>query len=153
MLHTREELIERTIAEFATMDGLVERIPKAGWELPLLWVEPRDPWTVKDAFAHATYWKADTARFVRGQRRPVEIRGVPDSNHYVFALYRQTPATDLIAWHRQVHAGMLAALKEAPDAWFEKERAPHWPPDLDRHIAAHRKRDMERALRAAGLLG
>jgi len=152
MIHTREELVERTITEFAIMDRLVEGIPNAGWDLPLLWIEPRDPWTVKDAFAHTTYWKADTARFVRGQRRPKEIRGVHDSNRYVFEQYRQTPATELIAWHRQVHANLLAALQEAPDAWFHKERAPHWPADLDRHIAAHRKRDMERALKAASLL-
>jgi len=152
MIHTREELVERTISEFVLMDRLAERIPEAGWGLPLLWVEPRDPWTVKDAFAHVTFWKADTARFVRGQRRPVEIRGVHDSNHCVFELYRHTAAAELIAWHRQVHTDMLAALSEAPDAWFDKERAPHWPPDLDRHIRAHRKRDMERALKAAGLL-
>ena len=152
MIHTREELIERTTAEFVIIDALVGRIPPAGWELPLIWVAPRDPWTVKDAFAHAIYWKADTARFVRGERRPAAVRGVHAANHRVFETYHQTPAAELIAWHRGVHADMLAALREAPDAWFQKERAPHWPQDIDRHIAAHRKRDIERALKAAGLL-
>jgi len=153
MIHTREELIERTISEFVVLDGLVEVIPEDGWDLPLLWVEPRDPWTVKDAFAHVTYWKADTARFVRGQRRPAETHGVHDSNHYVFERYRHVAAAELIAWHRQVHTDTVAALREAPDTWFDKERAPQWPQDLDRHVRAHRKRDMERALRAAGLPG
>jgi hypothetical protein len=153
MIHSRLELTERTIAEFMVLDQLVEAIPEGGWALPLLWVEPRDPWTVKDAFAHVTYWKADVARFVRGQRRTPEVRGVHDSNHYVFKTYRLVPSVELIAWHRDVHSDTLAALREAPDSWFDKERASHWPSDLDRHIAAHRKRDIQRALRAAGLVG
>src|ERR1043165_5767904 len=128
MIHTREELVERTISEFVLMDRLAERIPEAGWGLPLLWVEPRDAWTVKDAFAHVTFWKADTARFVRGLRRPVEIRGAHDSSHRVFELCRRTAAAELSAWHRQVHIDMLTALSEAPDAWFDKERRPSLAP-------------------------
>src|SRR5256886_12714477 len=36
----------------------------------------RDPWTVKDALAHILYWKEHTARVIRGERRPPEMRGL-----------------------------------------------------------------------------
>ena len=54
----------------------------------------------------------------------------------------------MLAWHRQVQADVLAALKEAPEAWFSgRERTAKWPADLDGHSAAHRVLDIERALK------
>jgi hypothetical protein len=54
-----------------------------------------------------------------------------------------------VAWHREVQADVLAALREAPDAWFSaRERGAPWPVDLDGHSAYHRVRDIERTLAA-----
>jgi hypothetical protein len=70
MHHNREEVIERTIREFELLDHLVANLTKEEWEQPLLRPETKDPWTVKDALAHITHWKADVARSARRQRRP-----------------------------------------------------------------------------------
>ena len=37
--------------------------------------ESKDPWTIKDAAAHITHWKADVGRIARGERKPSEERG------------------------------------------------------------------------------
>jgi hypothetical protein len=42
---------------------------------------------------------------------------------------------------------LLAALREAPEAWFTgKERGVPWPFDIDGHSAEHRVKDIERTL-------
>lgn len=76
MRHSREEVVERTIREFELLDQLVAGLSDEDWDRPLLRPEAKDPWTVKDALVHITYWKADVARFARGQRRPPEERGL-----------------------------------------------------------------------------
>lgn len=54
---------------------------------------------------------------------------------------------ELEAWHRQVQADALAALRAAPEAWFSaRERRPEWPFDLDGHSSYHRVSDIEQAL-------
>jgi 4'-phosphopantetheinyl transferase EntD len=56
----------------------------------------------------------------------------------------------VLAWHRQVQEDALAALREAPEKWFNgKDRNPVWPNDLDGHAAKHRQKDIEQALAAA----
>ena len=149
MRHTREEVIERTIREFELLDHLVAGLTKEDWEQPLARPETKDPWTVKDALAHITHWKADAARSARGQRRPPEERGLQENgaNHLIYLRWRDRPPQEVLAWHRQVQEEVLAALRAAPDRWFSgRERRQEWPYDLDGHSAYHRAKDIERAL-------
>lgn len=90
MSHTREEVIERTIREFERLDQLVSGLSDSDWAQPLIRPESKDPWTVKDAVAHITYWKAGVARSARGQRLlPAERRlQLNDRNHLIYLRWR-----------------------------------------------------------------
>jgi hypothetical protein len=85
MRHDREEVICRTIEEFERLDQLVASLTDEQWAYPLARPETKDPWTVKDALAHITHWKADTARSVRGLPRPAEERRLneTEANHFI----------------------------------------------------------------------
>ena len=151
MRHTREEVIARTIREFELLDGLVANLTNVEWESPLIRPETKDPWTVKDALAHITHWKADTARKARRQPVPVEERGLDtdDGNHLVYLRWRGRSPSEVLAWHRQVQQDVLAALRDAPDEWYSRrERNAQWPYDLDGHSNYHRIKDIERSLKA-----
>lgn len=151
MRHTREEVIERTIAEFELLDKLVANLTDEDWEQPLIRPETKDPWTVKDALAHITHWKADAARSARRQPRPPEERGLNTSegNRLIYLRWRDRSPQEVLAWHRQVQEDVLAALNEAPDGWFSgKERKAEWPYDLDGHSSYHRVKDIERVLQS-----
>ena len=150
MPHTRDEVIKRTIREFRRLDRLVAGLTPAEWRKPVPRPETKEPWTVKDALAHITYWKEGVALTARGQHRPPEVRraNITDSNHLVFARYHRRPAQEILEWHRQVQADVLRALREAPDSWFSRpSRADNWPFDLDGHSAEHRIKDIEQALK------
>ena len=149
MRHTREEVIARTIREFELLDQLVAGLTDEEWQRPLPRPETKDPWTVKDALAHITHWKADVIRSMRGERVPPEERGLneTDGNRLVYLRWRDRSPQEVLAWHRQVQAEALAALREAPEAWFSgRERKAEWPNDLDGHSAYHRVKDIEQAL-------
>ena len=68
MRHNREEVINRTILEFELLDRLVANLTNEEWNRLVPRSESKDPWTVKDALAHITHWKADVARSARRQR-------------------------------------------------------------------------------------
>jgi hypothetical protein len=149
MRHNREEVIERTIREFELLDQLVANLTDADWERLVPRSETKEPWTVKDSLAHITHWKANEARVARGHRRPSEERGlnITDGNHLVYMRWRDRSPQEVLAWHRQVQEEVLAALREAPEAWFSgREHGADWPSDLEGHSAAHRVKDIELAL-------
>ena len=149
MRHTRRTVLGRARREFARLDGLVRRLRPADWRRRVPRPPGRDPWTVKDALAHIVYWKAHTARVMRGERRPPELRGldVNQINRLVFARWRRRHPREVLAWHRQVHQEVLQALAVAPTATFSRRgRSAAWPADLDGHSAAHRRKDIEAAL-------
>jgi hypothetical protein len=149
MRHNREEVIERTIREFELLDHLVASLSNEDWERLLLRPETKDPWTVKDALAHITHWKADVVRSARRQPIPPEERGLgeTDGNHLIYMRWRDRSPQEVLAWHRQVQEDVLVALREAPEEWFSgKERRLEWPFDLDGHSTYHRVKDIERAL-------
>jgi hypothetical protein len=151
MQHTREEVIERTRVEFERLDHLLASLSDEDWLALLPRPESKDPWTVKDAVAHITHWKADVARAIRKQPRLPQERGLTESeeNRLVYLHWRDRSPQEILAWHRQIHEDVLAALQEAPAAWFTaRERRPEWPYDLDGHLRDHRVKDIERALAA-----
>jgi hypothetical protein len=150
MLHTRTEVIRRAVHEFQLLDQMVSNLTNEEWKRRLPRPETRDPWTVEDALVHITYRKANLVRTIRKQRRPDDERGLdPDSlNHVVYLRWRNRPSAEVLAWHWQVQQDLLAALTEAPQAWFSsRQRGPDWPYHLDGHSAFHRVRDMEQALK------
>jgi hypothetical protein len=154
MRHNREEVIQRTIQEFEVLDRLVASLTNEDWERLAPRPEAKEPWTVKDALAHITHWKADAARSARRQRRPPEERGLGANkvNHLIYVRWRDRSPQEVLAWHRQVQEDLLAALRAAPEAWFSgKERRSEWPYDLDGHAAFHRVKDIERALEARSM--
>jgi hypothetical protein len=151
MRHTRSEVIKRTIREFELLDDLVAGLANQDWGRLLPRPETKDPWTVKDALAHITHWKADVARSVRKQPRPIEERGlnVNDGNHLIYIRWRDRSPREVLTWHRQVQKDLLVALQEAPVEWFSgKERRPEWPFDLDGHSTYHRVKDIEQAFKS-----
>ena len=151
MYHTREEVIERTIREFALLDHLVANLANEDWERLLPRPETKEPWTVKDALAHITHWKADVIRSIKRQPRPPEERGLTETeeNHAIYLRWHDRSPQEVLTWHRQVHQDVLTALKEAPAAWFSgRQRKADWPYDLAAHAADHRVKDIERALAA-----
>jgi uncharacterized damage-inducible protein DinB len=149
MRHKCEEVIERTIREFELLDQLIGGLSDEDWKVQLLRPETKDPWTVKDALAHITYWKADIIRSIGRQHRPPEAQGVNETeeNHLIYMNLRDRSSQEVLAWHRQVQEDLLTALRAAPEEWFSKrERKKEWPYDLDGHSAYHRVKDIERAL-------
>ena len=153
MRHTREEVIKRTIREFKLLDDLVSSLTDEDWNRLLTRPETKDPWTVKDALAHITHFKADVVRKIKKQPMPVEVKGLSetDENHLIYTRWRDRSPQEVLAWHRQVQEDVLAALRDAPEAWFgDRERRPEWPFDLDGHSTYHRLKDIEQALNKTG---
>jgi hypothetical protein len=150
MRHTREEVIERTLREFKLLDDLVANLSDENWARSLDRPETKEPWTVKDALAHITHWKADVIRAIRKQRRSPEWRGLNETaeNHLIQIRWRDRSPQEVFAWHRQVQEDVLVALRDAPEAWFSgRERRAEWPFDLDGHSSEHRVKDIEQALK------
>jgi hypothetical protein len=102
--HRREDVVARTVREFEALDDLVRRLGPEDWARPVPRPETRDPWTVKDALAHVTYWKARTARGLRRLRHPEEERGltITDLNRLVYERWRDRPPAEVLRWHRRV---------------------------------------------------
>jgi hypothetical protein len=149
MRHTREEVIKRTIQEFESLDHLVNNLTDEDWNRLLTRPETKDPWTVKDALAHITHWKADVVRKIKKQPIPVDEKGLSwtDGNRLVYLRWRDRSPQEVLAWHRQVHEEALAALSAAPDKWFTgRDHRPEWPNDLTGHVTYHRVKDIEQAL-------
>ena len=149
MRHTRDEVIKRTIQEFDLLDHLVNNLADEDWVRPLTRPETKDPWTVKDALAHITYFKADVVRKIKKLPVPAEVKGLSetDENHLIYTRWRDRSPEEVLAWHRQVQDDVLAALQQAPEEWFGgRERQPEWPFDLDGHSSYHRTKDIEQAL-------
>lgn len=152
MRHTRSEVIERVIREYEHLDDLVKNLSVEDWNKPLPRSESNDPWTVKDGLAHITHWKADEVRKFRKQPVPKQEKGlnITDGNRLVYERWRDRSPQEVYAWHRQVQADALAALRETPEEWFNsRERRPEWPFDLDGHSRIHRTRDIGQALKKA----
>ena len=149
MRHTRREVLARTRREFAALDRLVARLRPGDWTRRVPRPPTRDPWTVKDALTHIVYWKEHTARVIRGEKRLPEMRGldVNQINRLIYERWRGRRPSELLAWHRRVHADVLQTLARTPEAWFgRRERSPQWPLDFDGHSAGHRVKDIEAAL-------
>jgi hypothetical protein len=149
MRHTRADVLDAAQTEFSALDALVSALTPGDWQRLVPRPESKEPWTVKDAFAHIVYWKLHTARVFRGERRPPELRGLDVSriNTLVYEEWRSRSPEDVLAWHRDVQAQVIAAIESKPDDWFgRRERSPYWPGDFGSHSATHRRKDIEAAL-------
>ena len=149
MTHTRKEVIQRITREYRRLDRLVANLTPAQWRKLVPRPETKEPWTVKDSLAHITYWKEGVLLSARGQRRPPDLRGlnITAGNHLIFERYHKRSPREILAWHRQVQADLLKALRDAPDEWFTRpSRSADWPFDADQHSAGHRVTDIQGAL-------
>jgi hypothetical protein len=152
MRHTRAEVIARTRREFARLDRVVRWLGPADWKRRVPRPPTRDPWTVKDALCHILYWKEHTARVIRGERRLPEMRGldIESMNRLIYERWQRRRPSEVVEWHRRVHADVLQTLAKTPDTWFRRrERSSEWPLDFDGHSAFHRVKDIEAALLGA----
>jgi len=150
MQHSRQEVIQRTIREFELLDHLVANLSEKEWMQLVPRPEGKDPWTIKDAVAHITHFKADVIRSIHRIPKPTEVRGLVESaeNHIIYLRWRDRSPQEVLAWHRQVQKEVLVGLQEAPEEWFSgRERRAEWPFDLDGHSAYHRIQDIEEALK------
>jgi hypothetical protein len=152
MKHTREEVIERAVREFKALDALVSNLSQEEWERRLKRPESKDPWTVKDALAHITYWKLSVIQSATRKKRMTELRGmnITDGNHFVYEQWRDSSPQEVLAWHRKMQEELLEALRNAPEVWFDRERGEDWPYDMDGHSRAHRVKDIEKTLQDPG---
>lgn len=153
MQHSRQEVIQRTIQEFELLDQLLANLSEEEWLRLVPRPEGKDAWTIKDAVAHVTHFKADAIRSMHRRPKPVDVRGldVNAENHLLYLRWRDWSPQAVLAWHRQVHIEVLAALQATPEAWFSgRDRRADWPFDLDGHSAYHRLQDIEEALKQPG---
>jgi Mycothiol maleylpyruvate isomerase N-terminal domain len=149
--HTRKEVIDRTRQEFERLDRLLSRLKPADWRRHVPRPETKDPWTVKDALAHITYWKEHSARVFAGKKRPPEFKGleVNEINALIYGRWRSRRPAEVVAWHKRIQIEVIETLETRPDEWFGgKERGANWPGDFDGHSAWHRVRDMEAAVKS-----
>src|SRR5262245_20684755 len=152
MRYTRKEVVDRTRREFTQLDRVVNRLGPADWKRLVPRPPNRDAWTVKDALCHIVYWKEHTTRVIRGERRPPELRGldIETLNRVIYERWRDRRPSEIVRWHRQVHADALRALSTTPEEWFgRRERSREWPLDFDGHSSGHRMKDIEAALSGA----
>ena len=121
MPHTRAEVIRRATSEFRKLDRLVAGITAAQWRTPLPRPETKDPWTVKDALVHITYWKEGVALSARGQHYPPGERklNITDRNRLIYRRWHARSPKEVLAWHRQVQRELLGAPR-APDRWYSR---------------------------------
>lgn len=151
MRHTRAGVVERTAREYGRLDRLVAGLSPADWRRRVPRPESRDPWTVKDALAHITYWKEHSARVMRGEKRPPELRGLEVNaiNAIIYRRWRARPPAAVRAYHQKTQADVMRTLRGKPEAWFAaREHGPEWPGDFDGHSAWHRERDIAAALKS-----
>ncbi len=113
MRHTRKEVIKRTIREFERLDHLVNNLTDEDWHRLLPRPETKDPWTVKDALAHITHFKADIVRKAKKQPLPLEVKGLSETaeNHLIYERWRDRSPQEVLAWHRQVQEDVLLRFK------------------------------------------
>ncbi len=152
MRHNRAEVIKRVVREYKLLDRLVSHLTDADWRRLVPRPETKDPWTVKDALAHITHFKADVIRSMKGLPRSPEVRGLTMTaeNHLIYLRWRRRSPREVLAWHRQVQKDVLTALRQAPDDWFSRrQRRAEWPFDLEGHSTYHRVKDIEQALAKA----
>jgi len=153
MQHSRQEVIQRTIREFELLDQLLANLSETEWLQLVPRPEGKDPWTVKDAVAHITHFKADAIRSMHRRPKPTEVRGlgINAENHLLYLRWRDRSPQEVLAWHRQVQTEVLTTLQTTPEEWFSgRERQADWPFDLDGHSAYHRIKDIEEALKQSG---
>jgi len=150
MHHNRNEVLQRVIHEYKLLDKQISKFTQKEWNIFLIRPESKDPWTVKDALAHITYWKSNSVRSILKEPKPSKERGLNTTqvNHLMYKRWHNRSPKEVIAWHRKVQKDAIVALKKSPEKLFgSKERYSDWPCDLDGHSTFHRTKDIAIALK------
>jgi hypothetical protein len=150
MRKNRDKVLKSIIHEYRLLDQLVTKLKGKEWNIKLSRPISKDPWTIKDALAHITYWKSNTVRSIWKKSIPIEERGLSSTkvNHLIYKRWHNRSPKEVLAWHHKVQKEILFTLKEAPEEFIRKrEKSPYWPGDLDSHSKYHRINDIELALK------
>lgn len=148
--HTRRRTISRVEAEYRALDRVVRRlgsrlregVPGFGARARI----KRERWTGKDALAHIVAWKHHQLRTLRHETHDATLRGKPIEvqNRTLYTRWHRRTVRDVVAYHREVHRDVMAALRARPESYFaDPPRSPQWPNDLVGHAAGHRERHLE----------
>lgn len=149
MTHTRASVIKRVEAEHRALDRVVRALRPADWRRPAMREEAPIRFAAKDVLAHVTAWKWRQVRVVTKDKGPLKryeppkTSAIKDTNAGIYRRSHRTPAATLVAEHRAAHRAMLKALREAPAAYFAKQRSAQWPYDAVGHVAEHRRKHLE----------
>lgn len=102
-----------------------------------------DGWTVADHLAHVAAWEASALALLQGRDRAAAM-GVPDApnetdaiNHAVWELHRGRPVSDVLAFSRETHDSVVAALSRLSDADLQLPYA-HFQPAAEKDEDARR---------------
>ncbi len=148
--HTRASVVERVDKEYRALDHAVRAVAREGLDRPVPGFGARarikrERWTYKDALVHILTWKDWQIRALQHVPQDPTMRGltIAQKNRRIYDRWHRRPATEVVAWHRQLHREILRTLRAVPDAAFSAKRSPYWPNDLVGHSEAHRKRHLE----------
>lgn len=149
--HSRRSVLERTEREYRALDRLIRRLRPADFRRRVFDDDAPVPWTVKDTLAHIVVWKDAGRRSIARERGSPELRGTVESqrNLQAYRAWRDRPAAEIVAAHREVHRQTMATLRAAPAVRFTGiRRHREWPRTLDAHSTEHRAK-IEDALRSS----
>ena len=147
--HDRASVLARARREYAALDALIGGLTAGAWTWRVPRTDSHDPWTVKDAIVHIVHWKEHTARVLRVERRPPELRRLDAHavNHLIYERWRDRPIAEVVAWHHAVHEDVVRTLETIPEERIGgRIHSTEWPLDFDGHSADHGRRDIEAAL-------
>jgi hypothetical protein len=147
--HTRTRTIARVQKEYVALDRVVRRLgARLNHPIPGFGARARikrERWTGKDALAHIVAWKHHQLRTLRHEKHDLTLRGKPIEvqNRMLYRRWHRRTVREVVAYHRQVHREVMAALRARPDSYFaDPPRSLSWPNDLVGHAAGHRERHL-----------
>jgi hypothetical protein len=156
MMHNKRETMARVQKEYRALDRVVRRLGTRGLneDVPGFGSRARirrERWTRKDALAHIVEWRRQALRALRRETSDPELKGLPidRKNRRLYERWHARPAREVVAYHRKIHAEVMAAFRRLPEHYFRKRRSRIWPNDLVGHSAEHRRRHLEASDRTA----
>jgi uncharacterized protein (TIGR03083 family) len=96
-----------------------------------------DGWTVKDHLAHIAAWEHSLLALIEGNDReramglPAAVEGIDNVNEAIKKLHETDTPDEALAYFRDSHARLVAALGKLSDADLQKPYSHYQPKDPD----------------------